>query len=158
MESRKREKSPRSLVAGARRFSIPGKGWRKKRWRALKVWLSSPPSRVVGFPSALTGNTCIVVALSPPPLVSRRRCTRSVYSRDFLEGAAPFEGVPFSGDAISRGFFVILEIGRSWNHLVNFPPRFLERSSREVCQANSFRFWDRSCGIDRKIRIGIDSS
>lgn len=68
---------------GGGRLSLPHRGW-------------------------LTGNTCIVglpppAPLPSPPLVFRRRCTRSVYSRDFLEGA-PFEGVPFSGEQSPAAF------------------------------------------------------
>lgn len=89
-------------MAGARRFGIPKKGWQKNVDRKRDTGRGGSLAPEGGW-TALTGNTCIVVA--PPPLLGfRSRCTRSVYSRDFLEGAAPFEGVPFSGEQSPAAF------------------------------------------------------
>lgn len=59
----------------------------------------------------LTWNTCIVGSRAAS-LVSRRRCTRSVYTRDFLD--SPFEGVPFPARNLPR-LFPDSRNRRSWN-------------------------------------------
>lgn len=94
----------RGLVTGVRAvFVIDSEGLTKNS----KAQHTETRTRFYeGSYGVLTGNTCIV-GPRVASLVSRSRCTRSVYSRDFLD--SPFEGVPFFRRTISRGFFDILE-------------------------------------------------
>lgn len=81
------------------------KGWRERKKKKFRKHNTREDSYVV-----LTGNTCISLG---SPRVSRRRCTRSVYTRGFLD--SPFETESLFRREISRGFFQILEIDVAGN-------------------------------------------